>query len=209
MKINLRLVGLEIIKSKTMENKLKVKVRLEEGATMPTRAHNTDSGYDMHVNTVTVSGGMFGLRNKLTSAVTGLLNKDSKIGKGINDALHSDLAEKFTLPNVVIIDTGVSVQPPEGYYFEGYANSRSAKRGYILGNCVGVIDQGYTGTIKYIYKIMPWCSREDYERLIEHGSVCGQIILKKRLDAELVKVDKLDSTERGAGGFGSTEKKTK
>lgn len=190
-----------------MKTKTEVKVRLEPGARMPVRAHDTDTGYDIHVWKVSFAGGTWGSVSFLRDKAKAWFGGDNKVYSLLNAFFDSKFMKTISKPSVVIIDTGVAVQPPEGYYFKGYPNSRSAKRGYILGNCVGVIDQGYTGTIKYIYKILPWCSDEDYNNLIKEGSVCGQIVLSKRNDADFKQVDSLDETDRNEGGFGSTEGK--
>lgn len=48
-------------------------------------------------------------------------------------------------------DTGISVEPPEGYYFLVYPRSSVTRKDLFLKNSVGVIDPGYRGTIKLRY----------------------------------------------------------
>lgn len=48
---------------------------------------------------------------------------------------------------VVLYGTGVSIQPPSGYYFDLVPQSNLITTGYMLANNVGIIDQSYTGEI--------------------------------------------------------------
>lgn len=48
---------------------------------------------------------------------------------------------------VIVYGTGISVQPPGGYYFDLVPHSSIIETGYILANSVGIIDQSYTGEI--------------------------------------------------------------
>ena len=50
--------------------------------------------------------------------------------------------------NVIIYETGVAVQPPQGYYFDVVLRSSMSKSGWSLANNVGIIDASYTGTLK-------------------------------------------------------------
>lgn len=87
----------------------------------------------------------------------------------------------FTLAahKAAIIDTGVHVEIPSGYF--GKLESKSGL--HVTHQIVcpgGVIDAGYTGSIVVRLVIMP-CLTCDFEQ-----------------------VDDLDDTERGTDGFGST-----
>lgn len=150
---------------------LTAKIKLDDGAIMPTKAHSTDVGMDIHA--LKVEPILAGSRN--------LLYK-------------------------LKIDTGVHVTPPDGYYFELVPNSRLAKSPYYYGNSIGVIDPDYTGSIK----VMLNCTHALAPHMVtipQKGDVVGQLILRKKYDVDFTQVDALDETERGEGGFGSTEKK--
>lgn len=96
-------------------------------------------------------------------------------------------------------DTGLSVQPPEGHYFEVYGRSSIAKSGHMLANSVGIIDSSYRGTIQIaLVKINP--SAPD---LILPCRI-AQMIPRSLIHLEPVEVESLSDTERGCGGFGST-----
>ena len=50
--------------------------------------------------------------------------------------------------NLVMYDTGICLEAPQGMYIQIYPRSSLGKSGYMLANSVGIIDRGYTGTIK-------------------------------------------------------------
>lgn len=97
----------------------------------------------------------------------------------------------------VVIDTGVHIAIPNG--FVGFLKSKSGlnvKSG-ILSE--GVIDAGYTGSIRVkLYNH----SREPF--FIHKGQKISQLVILPFLHADFERVDALDETERGNGGFGST-----
>ncbi len=97
-----------------------------------------------------------------------------------------------------IIDTGVHIEIPKGYV--GYIQGRSGlnfNEGIICPT--GTIDSGYTGSIK-----VKLYSHSVYQRMIYRGEKIAQLIIQPIADTELVQVDRLEETERGNNGFGST-----
>lgn len=75
------------------------------------------------------------------------------------------------------------------------------KTGMILSNCIGTIDQGYTGEISAVfYHVMPLFHR------YKVGDKIGQIHLDVSERMEFESVDELDKTERGDNGYGSSGK---
>nr|DAQ81382.1 MAG TPA: dUTPase [Caudoviricetes sp.] len=98
-----------------------------------------------------------------------------------------------------VIDTGVHIQLPHGYV--GMLKSKS---GLNIKNGItseGVIDEGYTGSIK-----VKLYNHSDVYRVIERGDKITQLVI---VPCEYVKfdlVDYLDDSERGGDGFGSTGK---
>lgn len=96
-----------------------------------------------------------------------------------------------------VIDTGVHMELPHGTV--GLLKSRSGLnvRHGILSE--GVIDEGYTGSIRVkLYNH----SGEDYE--VRRGDKITQLVILPVVIPELEAVDELCETERGDGGFGST-----
>ena len=81
-----------------------------------------------------------------------------------------------------------------------YARSSTAtKKGLAPANCVGVVDSDYRGQI---FVALHNHSRED--RVIEPGERIAQLVITPVFLPEVEIRDSLPETERGAGGFGST-----
>lgn len=134
-----------------------MKVMLDDGAYMPTRAHSMDAGLDLY------------------SPVDVLLMPQAS----------------------AVIDTGVHVELPPGSV--GFLKSKSGlnvKHG-ILGE--GVIDAGYTGSIRV--KLYNHSGEEYY---IQRGDKITQLVILPVILPDLEQAERLDDTERGCGGFGST-----
>jgi dUTP pyrophosphatase len=113
--------------------------------------------------------------------------------------LRSPITARLYAGEAIVIDTGVHVQIPEGYC--GMLKSKSGLnvKHDIVGE--GVIDSGYTGSIRVkIYKH----GKESY--MIEKGDKITQLVLLPIITPGLEIVDDLEETERGTGGFGSTGK---
>ncbi len=101
--------------------------------------------------------------------------------------------------NLYFFDTGVRVSPPPGFYFDLVPRSSIYKSGFILANSVGIIDMTYRGTIKVpLVKVKEGAP----EPTLPWRAV--QLIPRRFYPLEMVKVEELDSTLRGEGGFGST-----
>lgn len=103
-------------------------------------------------------------------------------------------------PEVLLFDTGISVEPDNGYYVEVVPRSSLSRTGYIMANSVGVIDPTYRGTIKVaLIKI------DKYAPDIPLPFKGFQLIVRKIENADFVCTEsELSTTNRGAGGFGST-----
>lgn len=137
-----------------------MKIKLDNGAYMPERAHEADAGYD----------------------------------------LRSPITDRLYAGQAITIDTGVHVEIPRGYV--GMLKSKSGLnvKHDIVGE--GVIDSGYTGSIRV--KLYNHGS-ESY--MIERGDKISQLVILPIITPELELVDKLEETERGANGFGSSGKR--
>ncbi len=97
----------------------------------------------------------------------------------------------------VVFDTGVHIELPEGTV--GFLKSKSGLNVNHGITSEGVIDVGYTGSIRVkLYNN----SDVDYE--VKSGDKISQLVILPILTPELKVVDKLNETERGNGGFGST-----
>ena len=171
-----------------MATKVKVKL-LSENAALPNRAHKTDTGYDL---------------------------KFTEIHKVSGD--------------VIFFKTGVSLQPSKGYYFEVVPRSSISKLPLSMANSIGIIDENYTGEIiipvrvhhgqmgfspkstSYpnglveAFGVRPQTMLSLAGLILEKKPCLFQAILRKRLSCDF-QIEELDNTDRGDGGFGSTDDK--
>ncbi len=98
------------------------------------------------------------------------------------------------------IPTGIHISIPKGYFGALYPRSGAGiKKHLALSNTVGVIDSDYRGEIKiFLYNY------GDEPVTVEKGDRIVQMIIQPYARFPLHRVTKLDETERGEGGFGST-----
>lgn len=171
-------------KVSALESKLKI---LDERAEAPSRAHESDTGYDIKMIDVKKVDG-----------------------------------------DTIFFKTGISIEPPKGHYFEVYPRSSISKLPISLANSVGIIDSGYRGEILIPVRVHHQnvgfkTKRESYPNGIVEiwesrpQSMLGLarlILMKKPKMFQLVLREKkscafkesaLTETERGDGGFGSTD----
>ncbi len=94
-----------------------------------------------------------------------------------------------------IIDIGLRIALPEGYYAEIHTRSRHGLRG--IRNHLGIIDSGYRGDLSPIMITQR-------PELIRKGDKVAQLIIKKVENFEFVEVSELPPSERGLKGFGSS-----
>ena len=116
--------------------------------------------------------------------------------------LHAALSEPVTIESgeIRIIPCGFAMALPEGY--EAQIRPRSGlacKHGISVPNAPGTIDADYRGEVKVA--------------LINHGKTpftvepkmrIAQMVVSEVARCEIQDVEELDTTVRGAGGFGST-----
>jgi len=101
---------------------------------------------------------------------------------------------------VHFFDTGIQIQPENGYYFDMVGRSSISKTGWMLANNIGIIDASYTGSvIVALVKIDPEAPE------LELPCKLVQIIPRQLILMEAIEVDSLEDTERGKKGFGSSD----
>jgi dUTP pyrophosphatase len=99
------------------------------------------------------------------------------------------------------VHTGIAVAIPNGYAgFVLPRSGRALKEGLGLANAPGLIDSGYRGEVKVVVVNLDRSSPIDIKR----GDKVAQLVVQPVEQVELVPVDELPSSDRGAGGFGST-----
>lgn len=100
---------------------------------------------------------------------------------------------------VVLYGTGISVEPPDGWYLDVVARSSIVKRGYIVANSVGIIDRAYRGEI-----LVPLIKIDPSAPDLELPARVMQLIPRPVVHFPVEIATRLSTTGRGAGGFGST-----
>lgn len=150
------------------------KVKLDEGAILPTRAHETDAGYDIYAR-----------ENFIVPYCESLTrnNGTTEIKKeGTGSSIH---------------DTGVHIAIPKGYV--GFLKSKSGLNVKHGLTSEGVIDSGYTGSI-----VVKLYNHSDGYYFVRKGDKISQLVILPIATPNLKIVDSLEDTQRGTGGFGST-----
>jgi dUTP pyrophosphatase len=135
--------------------------RLNDRATLPTRAHDGDAGLDLYAA------------------------EGARIGPGQR----------------VSVGTGLAVAIPVGLV--GLVVPRSGlalKHGIALVNSPGVIDSGYRGELRVL--LLNTDSTSEFRLAV--GDRIAQILLLPIATATPLEADALETTARGAGGFGSS-----
>ncbi len=159
---------------------MKVKIKkLNEKAIIPTKAHPTDAGFDL-------------------TATSRTIDKDGNIVYG----------------------TGLAFEIPEGYAGFIFPRSSISRKDLVLTNSVGVVDSHYRGEVMCKFKAPLICCAytEDGEQTgyfdnmnnevnaYEVGDRIAQLIIMPYPEISFEQSDKLSSTDRGTGGYGSTGK---
>lgn len=99
-----------------------------------------------------------------------------------------------------LFDTGLIFQCPDGWSMDVHSRSgMGIKHRVRLSNCTGIIDEDFRGTLKVaLHNDSP----EPYT-VSDGDRICqARLVESHRYSFEFV--DELDTTERGAGGLGST-----
>ena len=100
-----------------------------------------------------------------------------------------------------LVRTGLAVAIPEGH--AGFVQPRSglaANHGITIVNTPGLVDSGYRGELRVA--LLNTDRREPF--VVEVGMRVAQLVIVPLPEVELVEVDALPGTERGARGFGSS-----
>ena len=118
--------------------------------------------------------------------------------------IRANIEESITLQPLerAMVPTGLYVELPEGCEMQIRPRSGlAAKHGITVLNSPGTIDADYRGEIKVIL-----VNLSNTPFTIEAGERIAQMIVARYEQIEWQAVEELGSTERGAGGFGSTGK---
>ncbi len=112
------------------------------------------------------------------------------------------ISEDVVIPSGkrAMIPTGLFTAIPEGYEIQVRPRSGlAAKNGVTVLNTPGTIDSDYRGELCVIL-----INLGDESFTVHNGDRIAQLVIAPVTQGVFVKAEKLDETERGAGGFGST-----
>ncbi|PWY95705.1 dUTP diphosphatase [Aspergillus sclerotioniger CBS 115572] len=98
----------------------------------------------------------------------------------------------------VLVDTGIAIAVPEGTYGRIAPRSGLASK-HFIDTGAGVIDADYRGEVKVLL-----FNFSDVDFTIKEGDRVAQLVLERIYTPEVVVVEELAESVRGAGGFGST-----
>jgi dUTP pyrophosphatase len=113
--------------------------------------------------------------------------------------------QKAVIRNIdsLAVHTGLAFEIPEGHVMLVYSRSGMGfKHGVRLANCVAVIDSDYRGELM----IKLTNDSGDSHFIFEHGQAIAQGMIIPIQQVEFLEVNELSATERGTGGFGSTDR---
>lgn len=158
-------------------------IRMASNAVIPSKAHPTDAGFDMVATS------------------------------------------KVETADYIEYGTDIAIKLPEGHCALLFPRSSVSKKDLFLCNSVGLIDENYTGEIKFRFKRSPKYQYYTFKRFFrfitevfvepitykeyEVGDKIGQIVILPTPSVEFLEVEKLPETDRGSGGFGSSDTKVK
>ncbi|KAF3933848.1 hypothetical protein ABW19_dt0201496 [Dactylella cylindrospora] len=97
-----------------------------------------------------------------------------------------------------LVETGLSMAIPEGCYGRVAPRSGLASKNFI-DTGAGVIDSDYRGPLKILL-----FNHSDVDFEVKEGDRVAQLILERIYTPEILVVEDLEESARGAGGFGSS-----
>jgi dUTP pyrophosphatase len=122
------------------------------------------------------------------------------------------------------IKTGIAIEIPKGYYGRIAPRSGLAVKDGI-DVLAGVVDAGYrdgVGVVLINLNVLEWLTllftnpKDAFQAIFgvkglfkvdPNGKAVAQLIIEKCHEVEWVEAEELSSSERGTGGYGSTDKK--
>jgi dUTP pyrophosphatase len=98
----------------------------------------------------------------------------------------------------VRVPTGVAIEAPEGYDVQIRPRSGLSAQGVMA--TLGTIDADYRGELLVTMYVLAY----RHPHTVRDGDRIAQLVISRVADVSLEEVRELASTERGAGGHGST-----
>lgn len=154
-------------------------VRIAPDVVIPTKAHDTDAGFDLYAYCPDAT--FYSWESGCQLNVKGVKVRPNETYK---------------------FHTGIKLAIPDGYWGGIYARSGLAtKCGLRPANCVGVIDSSYRGEI-----IVAIHNDSNETQLVHNGDRIAQLVIQKVEPTVFEEVSELDETSRGESGFGGSGK---
>ena len=138
---------------------------------------------------------------KYTTTIDGAILPKHKMNGDVGIDINALKMVKKYGERTFMYDTGICIQPPEGYYTTLIPRSSIIKSGYLQSNSIGILDSGYRGSIRVVLTKV-----DDSLPDLEPPFTITQLILQKSEKCDPLFVTELYDTTRGDGGFGSTDK---
>ncbi|EAQ92683.1 dUTP pyrophosphatase [Chaetomium globosum CBS 148.51] len=109
-------------------------------------------------------------------------------------------ARPTTIParGKALVDTDISMSLPAGTYGRIAPRSGLAAK-HFIDTGAGVIDADYRGPVKVLL-----FNHADADYAVQEGDRVAQLIIERIYTPEVLEVQELEESVRGAGGFGST-----
>lgn len=107
-------------------------------------------------------------------------------------------------------DTGIAFEIPKGYVGLLFPRSSVSNKDISLANSVGVIDSSYKGTVRARFNKNDSKDKGAYKYSgtdYAIGEKVAQLIIIPYPEVTLEEIKELETTDRGEGGFGSSDKK--
>lgn len=108
----------------------------------------------------------------------------------------------------VVYHTGLHFAIPEDYEMEIRPRSSMTKSISLMQNAPGTLDEGYRGELMIVHRVID--NPKSPASYYNVGERCAQILVRRReriIWEEVKTLDELGDTDRGQGGFGSTNDK--
>lgn len=102
---------------------------------------------------------------------------------------------------ILVYHTGLAVEIPEGYFGVLLPRSSVYKKSMTLTNSAGVIDSGYRGEIMGKFRV----TTDVVPSVYKEGERFAQLLILPVPEAEFIEAVELSDSERGEGGYGSTD----
>ena len=133
------------------------------------------------------------------------MHEDAKAPlRGTENSAGLDLSavhDEVIMPNQVkLVDLGIAFEIPSNHYLQLYARSSlPLKKGLIVANSVGVIDEDFTDSLKIqLFNIT------NQPVKISSGERIAQVVLSKVEYPRALETTEIRTTKRSGGSFGST-----